>query len=59
MLSHGKAPTCLTEYNKTMSQLFLDILTFSVAAGGALIYIHTLEAEEARRRVAETEHKES
>jgi hypothetical protein len=33
-----------------MSQIFLDVLTFSVAAGAALIYIHTLEAEEDKRR---------
>ena len=42
-----------------MSQLFLDILTFSVAAGAALIYIHTLEAKEGRRREAGAERKES
>ena len=53
MLSHQKVLTCLTEYNKTMSQLFLDILTFSVAAGVVLIYIHTLEVEEAKRKETE------
>jgi hypothetical protein len=42
-----------------MSQIFLDVLTFSVAAGAALIYIHTLEAEEDKRRAKETERKES
>jgi hypothetical protein len=42
-----------------MSQPFLDILTFSVAAGTYLIYIHTLEAEEAKRRAKKTERKES
>ena len=53
MLSHQKVLTCLTEYNKTMSQPFLDILTFSVAAGAVLIYIHTLEAEEDKRKESE------
>jgi hypothetical protein len=42
-----------------MSQLFLDILTFSVAAGAALIYIHTLEVEEDKRKAVEAERKES
>jgi hypothetical protein len=42
-----------------MSQLFLDILTFSVAAGAALIYIHTLEVEEDKCRAKEAERKES
>jgi hypothetical protein len=42
-----------------MSQPFLDILTFSVAAGAVLIYIHTLEAEEDKRRAKEAERKES
>ena len=59
MLSHQKVLTCLTEYNKTMSQPFLDIPTFYVAAGAALIYIHTLEVEEARREAMEVERKES
>ena len=59
MLSHQKVLTCLTEYNKTMSQPFLNILTFSVAAGAALIYIHTLEVEEAKRKAVEAERKES
>jgi hypothetical protein len=36
-----------------MSQPFLDILTFSVAAGAVLIYIHTLEAEEDKRKESE------
>ena len=49
----------MTEYNKTMSQPFLDILTFSVAAGAVLIYIRTLEAEEDKRRAKEAERKES
>ena len=49
----------MTEYNKTMSQPFLNILTFSVAAGVALIYIHTLEVEEDKRRAKETERKET
>ncbi|CAB3995949.1 Hypothetical predicted protein [Paramuricea clavata] len=42
-----------------MSKLFLDIMTFSVAAGAALIYIHTLEAKEARREATEAERKEN
>jgi hypothetical protein len=42
-----------------MSQPFLNILTFSVAAGAALIYIHTLEVEEAKRKAVEAERKES
>jgi hypothetical protein len=42
-----------------MSQPFLDILTFSVAAGAVLIYIRTLEAEEDKRRAKEAERKES
>jgi hypothetical protein len=42
-----------------MSQPFLDVLTFSVAARAALIYIHTLEAEENKRRAKEAERKES
>ena len=42
-----------------MSQPFLNILTFSVAAGVALIYIHTLEVEEDKRRAKETERKET
>jgi hypothetical protein len=42
-----------------MSQLFLDILTFSVAAGAALVYIHTLEVKEAKREATEAERKES
>jgi hypothetical protein len=42
-----------------MSQLFLNILTFSVAAGAALIYIHTLEADEARCEAVEAERRES
>jgi hypothetical protein len=41
-----------------MSQSFLDILTFSVAAGAALIYIHTLEVEEAKRKAVEAERRE-
>jgi hypothetical protein len=36
-----------------MSQPFLDILTFSVAAGAVLIYIHTLEVEEDKRKESE------
>jgi hypothetical protein len=42
-----------------MSQLFLDILTFSVAAGTYLIYIHAAKVEEARREATEAERKES
>jgi hypothetical protein len=42
-----------------MSQPFLDILTFSVAVGAALIYIHTLEVKEAERRAKEAEREES
>ena len=42
-----------------MSELFLDILTFTVAAGTYLIYIHTIEAEKAKRKAAETERKAS
>jgi hypothetical protein len=42
-----------------MSQPFLDILTFSIAAGAALIYIQTLEVEEAKRKAVEAERKES
>ena len=42
-----------------MSQLFLDILTFSVAAEVVLIYIHTLEVEEDKCRAKEAERKES
>jgi hypothetical protein len=42
-----------------MSQPFLDILTFSVAVGAALIYIHTLEVKEAERTAKEAEREES
>jgi hypothetical protein len=42
-----------------MSQLFLDILTFAVTTGAVLIYIHTLEAKEAKRKMMETERKAS
>jgi hypothetical protein len=42
-----------------VSQIFLNVLTFSVAAGAALIYIRTLKAEEDKRRAKETERKES
>ena len=49
----------MTEYNKNMSQLFLDILTFTVTTGAVLIYIDTLEAKEAKRKTIETERKAS
>jgi hypothetical protein len=42
-----------------MSQLFLDILTFTVTTGAVLIYIDTLEAKEAKRKTIETERKAS
>ena len=42
-----------------MSQLFLDILTFSVAAGTCLIYIHAAKVKEAKREAVEAERKES
>jgi hypothetical protein len=42
-----------------MSQLFLDILTFSVAAGTYLIYIHAAKVEVAKREATEAERKES
>jgi hypothetical protein len=42
-----------------MSELFLDILTFSVAAGTYLIYIHAAKVEEAKREATEAERKES
>jgi hypothetical protein len=42
-----------------MSQLFLDILTFSVATGAALIYIHTVGEAEDKRKTTEAERKES
>jgi hypothetical protein len=41
-----------------MSQLFLDILTLAVTTGTVLIYIHTFEATEAKRKVIETKRKE-
>ena len=36
-----------------MSELFLDILTFAVAAGTYLIYIHAVKVKEAKRRESE------
>jgi hypothetical protein len=42
-----------------MSQLFLDILTFSVAAGAALVYIHTVGAVGTKHEATEAERKES
>jgi hypothetical protein len=42
-----------------MSQLFLDILTFSVAAGTYLIYIHAVKVKEAKREATEADRKES
>ena len=42
-----------------MSELFLDILTFAVAAGTYLIYIHAVEAAKAKRKAIETKRKES
>jgi hypothetical protein len=42
-----------------MSQLFLDILTFSVAVGTYLIYIHVAKVKEAKREATEAERKES
>jgi hypothetical protein len=42
-----------------MSELFLDILTFAVAAGTYLIYIHAVKATEAKRKTIETERKVS
>ena len=59
MLLHQKALIFLTEYNKTMSQLFLDILTFSVAAGTYLIYIHAAKVKEAKREATEAKRKAS
>ena len=38
MLLQQKVLICLTEYNKTMSQLFLDILTLAITTGTVLIY---------------------
>jgi hypothetical protein len=42
-----------------MSQLFLDILTLAVTTGTVLIYIHTLEVKEAKRKTIEARRKES
>ena len=42
-----------------MSQLFLDILTFYVAAGTCLIYIHAAKVKEDKRKTTETERKAS
>jgi hypothetical protein len=42
-----------------MSELFLDILTFAVAAGTYLIYILAVEAAKAKRNAIETKRKES
>ena len=42
-----------------MTQLFLDILTFSVAAGTCLIYIHAAKVKEDKRKTTGAERKES